>query len=279
MKFQFLGTAASEGFPALFCNCKYCNEARLRGGKNIRTRSQSIVNDELLIDFPADTYWHAIQNNLRLDKVKTLIVTHSHSDHFDAYDLCTRGHWFAHDLAEEKMHIVCNQAVYDLYLKDARDISPVVSDNLIFHVIKPFDSLTLGDYVITALPARHSQKPEQALFYVIQSNGKTILYAHDTGYFFKECFDFIKSKGYVFDFATFDCTNVDGECGEEWSHMSFTEISKVVQKLRESGAITDKTLLYSNHFSHNGNPLHEETCKIAKTYGVEVSYDGLSLEF
>lgn len=28
MKFTFLGTAAAEGFPAVFCNCKYCKEAR-----------------------------------------------------------------------------------------------------------------------------------------------------------------------------------------------------------------------------------------------------------
>ena len=56
MILTFLGTAAAEGVPAVFCNCKFCNEARRLGGKNIRTRSQSIVNDDLLIDIPADTF-------------------------------------------------------------------------------------------------------------------------------------------------------------------------------------------------------------------------------
>lgn len=279
MKFQFLGTAAAEGCPAVFCNCAYCNEARKRGGKDVRTRSQSIINDELLIDFPADTYWHAIQNNLRLDKVKILLVTHSHNDHFDPYDLSTRGHWYAHDLAEEKLHIVCNQTVYELFTSIVTDISPVVSKNLIFHIIKPFDTVNIGGYEITALRARHSEQPEEAIFYALSHNGKTVLYAHDTGYFFEECFEFIKSKGYVFDFASFDCTNVDGECGEEWSHMSFTEIQKVMRKLREFGAITDKTVCFANHFSHNGSPLHEETSQTAKTYGLQVAYDGLTIEF
>jgi phosphoribosyl 1,2-cyclic phosphodiesterase len=31
MKLNFLGTAAAEGFPAIFCNCEYCKEARKLG--------------------------------------------------------------------------------------------------------------------------------------------------------------------------------------------------------------------------------------------------------
>ena len=31
MKFKYLGTAAAEGFPAVFCDCEYCKEARKRG--------------------------------------------------------------------------------------------------------------------------------------------------------------------------------------------------------------------------------------------------------
>ena len=50
MQFQYLGTAAAEGWPAVFCRCKYCLEAQRLGGKNIRTRSQAIVNDDLLLD-------------------------------------------------------------------------------------------------------------------------------------------------------------------------------------------------------------------------------------
>ena len=62
MKFTFLGTAAAEGFSAVFCNCKYCIEARKLKGKNIRTRSQSLINDDLLVDLPADTYSHFSHN-------------------------------------------------------------------------------------------------------------------------------------------------------------------------------------------------------------------------
>ena len=64
MKLTYLGTAASEGFPAVFCNCEFCQEARRLKGKNIRTRSQSLVNDDLLIDIPPDTFMHFLQNNI-----------------------------------------------------------------------------------------------------------------------------------------------------------------------------------------------------------------------
>ena len=81
MKLKYLGTAAAEGFPAVFCNCQYCREARELGGKNIRTRSQSLINDDLLIDFPPDTYHHFLTQSIEGDKIKYLLITHAHSDH------------------------------------------------------------------------------------------------------------------------------------------------------------------------------------------------------
>jgi len=44
MEIQYLGTAAAEGFPALFCDCETCKKARNTGGKDVRTRTQSIVD-------------------------------------------------------------------------------------------------------------------------------------------------------------------------------------------------------------------------------------------
>ena len=91
MQFQYLGTAAAEGWPAVFCRCKYCLEAQRLGGKNIRTRSQAIVNDDLLLDLPPDTYMHKLMNHLDLSRVKYLFVTHFHMDHFYPQELTVRG--------------------------------------------------------------------------------------------------------------------------------------------------------------------------------------------
>lgn len=44
MEIQYLGTAAAEGWPALFCDCEICRKARKTGGKELRTRTQSTVD-------------------------------------------------------------------------------------------------------------------------------------------------------------------------------------------------------------------------------------------
>ena len=37
MKLLYLGTAAAEGWPALFCSCPVCESARKEGGRNLPT--------------------------------------------------------------------------------------------------------------------------------------------------------------------------------------------------------------------------------------------------
>ena len=64
MKITYLGTAASEGLPAPFCTCEVCRRAREAGGKSVRTRSQALVDESLLIDFPPDTYLHWLRTSL-----------------------------------------------------------------------------------------------------------------------------------------------------------------------------------------------------------------------
>ncbi len=64
MNIQFLGTAAAEGVPALFCDCETCRESRLRGGRNVRTRSQALVDGVLLIDMGPDTLLHEMKYGL-----------------------------------------------------------------------------------------------------------------------------------------------------------------------------------------------------------------------
>ena len=58
MKLKYYGTAAAEGVPAIYCSCDTCKYSMTHGGKNIRTRSQALVNDSLLLDIPPDTLYH-----------------------------------------------------------------------------------------------------------------------------------------------------------------------------------------------------------------------------
>lgn len=110
MKVTVLGSAAAECIPALFCNCPTCKKAAEKGGKDIRTRAQVLVNEDLMIDWPADAYLHKLQSGADFSKIETLLVTHSHSDHFRPLDLCLRGSVFAHGMSCENCAFIAARA-------------------------------------------------------------------------------------------------------------------------------------------------------------------------
>ncbi len=69
MKLQYLGTAAAEAIPAIWCNCEVCQNARKMRGKDIRTRSQVLINEDLMVDFPPDAYMHMLQKIMEKDHI------------------------------------------------------------------------------------------------------------------------------------------------------------------------------------------------------------------
>lgn len=274
MKFKYLGTAAAEGFPAVFCNCAYCNAARQKGGKNIRTRSQAVIDEDMLIDFPPDTYAHALHNGLNLGRIKHLLVTHSHMDHFFPQEFEMRGICFAHDMPEKEIAVYCNDTVKDLFFHiNTGKIHERVLANIRFVTVEPFVPFQAGKYTVTALPARHTQG-EQSLIFIIEKDGKTVLYGNDTGYFYEEVFTYIEKQGIRFDLISLDCTLVNNPVPDTGTHMGFDQVRRITERLTAAGAVTDKTVKYVTHFSHNGNPLQAELVKSAKKIGFCAAYDG-----
>ena len=269
MKLTYLGTAAAEGMPAIFCNCPYCIEARRLGGKNIRTRSQALINDDLLLDFPADTYTHFLQNGIAADRIKYLLVTHPHTDHLYPMDLHTRGGAFAHDMRVPVLKIFGSEAVCTAIGNTPR--------NTELTVLKAFESVELEGYRVTPLPARHMAE-DGALIYLIEGD-KALLYAHDTGYFYEEIFDYLQKNNVRLDMVSLDCTNVELPISDEGRHMGFPNIARVLNRLTEIGAINSSTLKYVNHFSHNGNPLQHLLEKRAAEIGCLVAYDSCQVVF
>ena len=272
MKIQFLGTAAAEGMPAVFCNCAVCQEARRLGGKNIRTRSQALIDDQLLIDLPADTYMHFLTNGIEGDRIGHLLITHSHEDHLYPDELEMRCSWYAHDLRVPELQIYCGEGAY-AKISHLNDQDKGVKADRLPH----FQSVSFDGYTVTALPARHFEG-DGAQFYVIEGE-KTILYAHDTGFFFDEVFAFIQRKGFRFDLVSLDCTNVDIPIHDQGGHMGIANIQRVLERLAGMGAVDSRTVKVINHFSHNGNPLQHVLEERVKDLGYVVAYDGLCLEF
>lgn len=273
MKIQYLGTAAAEGCPAIFCNCEICRKAAQRKGKDIRTRSQTIIDNKILIDFPPDTYMHMLRYEIKVPDIQTLIVTHSHQDHWYPEELMLRGKGFAENV-NGILNIYGNEKVYK-ELKDAEKfVGESMTENaqILFHPVKEFQTFTAEGYKITPLPALHNRN-ENCYIYIIQKDA-TILYGNDTGYFPEKTWEFIKE--YHFDLISLDCTMQKYKEGT--NHMGILDNVEVTERLKDIGCIDENTKIVINHFSHNGGMLHKELEKEVLKYNFVVAYDGMTIE-
>ncbi|MBR2901035.1 MAG: hypothetical protein IKC39_02185 [Clostridia bacterium] len=277
MKLTYLGTAAAEGWPALFCNCEYCKKAKELGGKNIRTRSQALINDDLLIDFPTDTLSHAQKNRLDLSAVKYCFVTHSHLDHFQPLDILYRiGYGYAHDITEKTLTFYGNDFVkrrYEHFMEIEEENYPPQTD---IKEIYPYETVCVGNYRITPLPANHTDR-ETPYVYLIQQGDKTLLYLHDTGMLFDEVYDYLEKNKIRADLISYDCTYVALPSGG--NHLGLDSVPVLRKKLESIGVSDSKTISVVNHFSHNGMLLHDELVEAAEKIGFIAAYDGMVIDF
>lgn len=268
MKIKFLGTAASEGWPALFCQCEVCKKARIIGGKNIRTRSSCLIDDKLMIDFPPDTYKHILDYNIDLGNVNHIIITHSHSDHFYPNDIIMRREPFAHLEKNDALNIYGNSNIIGC-LKVLKQKENVDDEVVRLYEVYPYETYEAGVAYITPLLAKHDRN-EKCFIYAIEIGGKKLLYGHDSGYFPEETFDYLKK--HYFDCVILDCTTgLKKDCDV---HMNIPDDYLVKQRLIEQKSADLNTLFIITHFSHNGGLLHDELVEAAGPKGFEVAFDG-----
>ena len=273
MKITYFGTAAGEAWPGVFCDCDLCREARRLGGKNIRTRSQALINDDLLLDLPPDNYLHKIYFGLDLSRVRTLLFTHSHSDHCYPPDLELLREPYSHTYPGQ-MQIYGNEAV-ERKIISACHSSGGERERFCFHRIAPNETVRSGSYLITALRATHA-KDEACLFYHISQENRSVLYAHDTGVFTDENYETLTGLPHPFSLVSLDCTQQKIRDGKY--HMGFADASEQKDILLQRGLADEKTIFVVNHFSHNGGWLHEEISQAAASRGMTASYDGMELQ-
>ena len=275
MKLMYLGTGAAEGIPAIFCLCPVCLEAREKKGKNIRTRSQSLLDGKILFDFPPDSYSHYIASGFNaadMPAIRHVFITHSHMDHFYPEELQQHHPGYVTSRPVETLHIYGNRKVEQklLYLQEAENVVPCNE----FHYAKPFEPIEAEGYRITPLTALHDSN-EECLFYAVEHAGKTLLYAHDTGFFPEPVWEYFSRMKMYFDLVSLDCTSAAFKDGTY--HMGIADCVEMRQKFVSTGAADAKTVFVLNHFSHNGQLNHDELCKTAEKDGFIVAYDGMEI--
>lgn len=278
MKVQYLGTAAAEGIPAIFCTCDTCKKARAAGGRNIRRRSGCVINDTILIDIPPDIYPVSVEFNIDLANITDVFITHSHSDHFTPAEILMRMPGCYAILPENTppLNLYGNEETKRLYYEAIdREFNQKEVDFILYHMLSYYKPVELSTGVIvTHLPALHKLDEKAGIFLIEEkSTNKKFLYGHDTGWFPEGTWEYLKDK--KLDAISLDCTScryLDGS-----NHMGIGNVVQTIDKLKEMGCTDSNTTYLINHFSHNGHATYEELCELAKPHNLIVSYDGMIL--
>ena len=284
MKLQYFGTAAAEGIPSVFCGCPVCVEARKMKGKYLRTRSQAMIDDTLLIDFNADAYIHSLTYDVDLSKLEHLFITHVHEDHYYPTEFLNRREGYSHAMQTPTLTVHGSE---DLPLYARRGWKSLgVDENILekqkriaFDFMRPYERKEINGYFVTALPAAHGTP--HPYIYVFEKDGKALLYFNDSGYLSEETMAFLRECKIKFDLVSYDCTWGKDDAGVSAQvHMGVPNNIVARQRFIDNGNYKDSTISVITHFSHNIKGVgYGDMVKVAQENGFLLAYDGMTVEF
>jgi phosphoribosyl 1,2-cyclic phosphate phosphodiesterase len=268
VRLTFLGTAASEGYPAAFCDCANCQAARRLGGRNLRRRCAALVDDELLIDLGPDLVASATALGRSLTAVRHCLVTHEHGDHLDTGNLEWRS--FPGNVGVRMLDLYGSPGVLETIGRP-----DPAAWKVRLHPLAPFEWRFIGPYRVAAVPARHSPRL-LVLLYLVQHGGRTLFYATDTTVLPDETAAWLRREGLRVDLLAMDHTF--GLCDESEGHLNGARFVEQVDRLRAGGVLADDARVYATHIAHDCNPPHDELVALARARGYEVAHDGLVVD-
>ena len=291
LKVTFIGTSAGEGYPGVWCECINCRKARQWGGRNIRGNSCSMIDDDFLIDCSAHFAAMAPHLGISPSKIKGLLVTHAHMDHFAPEFLWKR--FMSRELRglsdEEKtkyispnftelptLHVFGNEFVRQKMFAEDNLLEKLDVNMLDFHLIVEGVAQTLDDLTFTPVRAQHTNIRGFAHSYIIERGGKTLLHASDTGGYDDDMMALILSKKY-------DCVVMEGTVGLNPTrfsgHMGLNKNKEFRDLLIEKGCIAADTPFILTHLCPHWTPPHDIFAPMAAEEGFTVAYDGMEFEF
>ena len=281
MKIKYWGTAAAEGVPGIFCNCETCRLAREHKGRKIRSRSQLMINDELMIDFGPDTYSNSLKYDFNLTHLEHLLITHPHEDHLYSEELWHRLKGYACEIGTPSLTVHGSEDTLAKLCEVDKNVKGFQKqERVLYDVMKPYETRQIGRYMVTALPACHGTK--QPFVYLIEEGEKSFLLLNDTGRPSYDVYEYLIKRGIVLNAISFDNTygneNVLAKYGAADHHMGLMDAVAVKSYLDINGVSNADTVCIVTHFSHQGvDADYDKMCAHSEKFGFIVSYDGLEL--
>jgi len=232
----------------------------------LRKRSSILIDRELLIDIPPDLYWSSVSHSVKLASLRSLLVTHSHSDHFYPQILEYRGPSFSF-IHLPMLALFGDRAIMSL----VGSAFAVGKARLRLRPVSPYRQYRAAGHWIVPIPANHKTdiRGETALNYIIERGRRTILYASDTGLYCNEVLDYLRK--WRFDAIIIECTM--GHSPHYTHHMNYESVLAFHQWAK--GVIKEGGRFITTHFAHDGCGTYPEVSAILRPHGIAVAYDGL----
>ncbi len=282
MRVVFLGTGAAEGVPAAYCGCEACNGARMRGGKDIKTRSSLRLGDQYQIDISPDLYWQMIKSNLTMSDVQHVLISHTHGDHLSLTGLTDKT--MAKDTCESPLQIYLSRPGGEFLdgILDAYGFSGDIRKHDLFqiHLLEYFGEYRIGELLVETLKGNHTTRAanEYAINYLITiKSGRKLLYALDTGYYNDETWEYL--RGRKVDVLIMDCTFAGRTDRGDFAagHLAIDSFLRMLERMKHIGFVNEKTNIYATHFNPHQGLTHDdiETAFNNTDFSVTVAYDGL----
>ena len=283
MRLTFLGTGASEGYPAPFCACPNCQTARRLGGPNLRKRSAALVNADLLIDLGPDLIAAGQAHGVSLLAVQYALQTHAHTDHLDPNLLTIRLpgwmptdppvlHWYGGaDVLDTALRCL---AAAHASLRDGVPPDFLALTRTTFTPVAAGQRFAVGPYSVTSVPANHGGPGETVQLYVVQDDRRTLFYATDTAPLGENALSILRGLDRPIDVLVLDETMGEGYGPD---HHNLDSFMAQVGGLRAMGVLAPDARVLAQHLSHR-NPPHAELAARLAPLGIDVAYDGLVVE-
>lgn len=267
----FLGTGAADIQRPQKDACPNCTYIREHGGRNARRYSSLFVSPDVVIDY-SETGREGLRTaGIAPSAVNYLLITHSHGDHFKPEAIV--------ELAREKaspLMLVGNVKVTGAMQTHLETLPAATRPAIACRTVKPFEEFALGSWRGKALAANHIPN-EDALFYVLRTKDKSLLYATDTGWFPVATFAALQTE-------KLDLAIVEGTFGEETrpnlltGHMNFPFVRLIHRFLVDGKQLKPSGRFAVTHLSlHFCEPYDLLAPKLAAEK-ILVSYDGLRLD-
>jgi len=271
MEITLLGTGASQGVPRPGCTCQYCKEIK-PGSKSYRKRAGILIKaggKTILVDTSPDLRDHLLSENVDLNDIDAILITHVHYDHWAGLAEFYYG--------KKQIPIYASKENLD-FIKNPFDFlftKKILAEKEI-EINKPFQ---LFNFKITPIELNH--QTIQVMGFRIEYNDKIIVIATDTTPELKET---TKQAMKNVDLLIFDSWAETKEEFEKFfksiypdreyepkykRHSMIDEVKELAKELQPKKIVT-------THFGCKAG-FHEDLVKKHETENFIIGYDGIKI--